>query len=128
MKYAEAKALSDKGPSALIAPPDFQPAAESDDGQVSSWEDIEDGQEFLGFRAVITLLSVNANVNTRKELPKIRSDVMKELMSPKGQDLPGKLGAYREFSNAVPCGWMPNEPRAAPLPHDAEPCREPPSF
>lgn len=126
--YAEVKKLSDRGAAACITPPDFNAIAAADNGQVSLWENTEKGRKFLGFRAAVTLLSTNVNINARGKLPELRNDVMEALMSPTGEDLPGKLRAYRVQSNVVPCGWTPSDPSAPPLPHDAELCREPPNF
>jgi len=126
--YDEVKKLSDRGAAACITAPDFKAIAAADNGQVSLWEGTESGRRFLGFRAAVTLLSANVNINARGKLPELRNDVMEALMSPTGEDLPGKLRAYRVQSNVVPCGWTPSDPSAPPLPHDVELCREPPNF
>mmetsp|Transcript_38998 Transcript_38998/g.72587 ORF Transcript_38998/g.72587 Transcript_38998/m.72587 type:complete len:374 (-) Transcript_38998:119-1240(-) len=124
--YAEAKRLSDQGPSACIAPPDFDAIGDIDSSQVGLWKGSKNGQDFLGLRAAITIVSINANIENK--LADLRNDVMEELMSQHGEDLPGKLQAHGVESNAVPCGWTPEEPSVPPLPHDASLCSEPPTF
>lgn len=68
---------------------------------------------------VITVLRVNERFSSN--LPSVRTEMMRKLMA----ELPYSVQANEALCSAIPCGWLPEDPRQGPMPQDKVVCGMP---